>query len=447
RPRRARQGVGVAAVVLAAALALTALVVAGANAWVLYAYIVPALPAPWPFATHGVDGLVVPAAFAGLSFLLGLAYFTLTAPGRKLGLRVLGGLVVLAVAAQAALEAAAVVVALEALNLVDPTWWGGIAAAVLLGGAAALVPPTVASLAHAAIEQLERWVAASQQRAVGRELVERDQIASRVRESLDGLAGAVESIRSEVLALEWEPAGKLLLGSDTGSVNRLMTVLRRVASSIDDEVDRAWADRPGAAVGTARILADTAVLIAWVAAAGGAAALSSRGLVHAVATSSSVLVTGGTFAALATLIVSGLLLRTAGELGSDPPGPLVRGSSVLLIGLASASFAYALGSLAAGAGAFDGQVLLTAAWLNILVLVAAVASVRLREGIGAVASAVTLGLSAAALLVLTAVDGALALLDRALVGLRRQGPFTRRAARRTGAHPATGALGWGRRMR
>src|SRR5690606_28162127 len=142
----------------------------------------------------------------------------------------LAAIVVVLVVLLAALEAGAAVVALETRGLAQLTWWGGIAVATLLGGAAALLPPTVAAVAHAAIERLDRWVAARERRAAGRAVAQQDRLAGRLAGPVDAVVAAVESLQAEVRALGSEPAGRLLLHPGDGpTVERAGSVLRRLA--------------------------------------------------------------------------------------------------------------------------------------------------------------------------------------------------------------------------
>jgi hypothetical protein len=422
-------------------LVAVGLLVAGAalatvNAWLLYAYVVPALPPDPRIPAAAVRGVLPPAAFAALSFVLGLIYFGLTSAGRRLGFRILAAVVVLAVVAQAALEGAAIVAALGTLGFADPTWWGGIAVAVLLGGAGLLLPPTVASFAHAGIEQAERWIAAGERRAASRDLRTQIRMVDRLRDSLDGMASSIDATRDEIVAVGWEPAGRLLLtSSKETSVDVMLAVLRRLSASLEEEAAAAVARRPGLASVVGRFLAEGAVLVAWVAAAAGAILLSSAGLFQGASAGTSYFVTAGAFAGLAVVLLSGLLLRLAGRVSAHPITPTVRAAGVLLIGLLSVSLAFALGSLAARNGAFGGNVLQTAAWLNVMLLAAAAASVGLPEGVSAVARLVTLVLGTTAAVLLWLVDRALALLERGVVGVRRLGRVPRPEARRNPSDP------------
>ncbi len=434
--------------VIPSLLGVAAFVVAAGNAWVLYRHVLPSLPAMGTLDVGALDGPYVPAAFALLSLLLGLAHFGLRVAGRALGFHMLAVLAVALVLAQAALEAGAVVFVLEALTLVDLTWWGGVMTATLLAGTAALLPPLGAALAYAAVEGFERWRAARARRAAIVAVIRQDELAEKLGGALERMRAFADSLRMEVAALASEPAGALLLApDDRRSVQHVLAVLRRAMADFEGNGPatriEAQPSRPAAVTG--RILLDVGSLMVWLAAAGASLGLVAPALQEAASRGGSSLLTAGAFAVTAALLLAGAGLRYLVTALSSPFGTPGRTGAVFFLGLGAAGFAYALGPLAAGGGAADSA-LLAAGWLNALLLTAAVASIRLPEGIAAVAGLITAALGVAAWILLWIADLVLAVLDRALVGFGRPPSLPLRPATRR-PEPATGTIGRDRSTR
>lgn len=407
--------------VAALALALAGVAAAGANGWLLYEHLLPAV-ADLPLLPAGADALTVAAAFTVLPFLFGLVYFALTVAGRALGLRVLAAVVVLLVVGLTALEAGIVVLALEALGIAAPTWWGGIAVTALLAGSAALLPPTIAALAHASIDRLERWVAARERRMAGRSLNRQNRLTDELGSTMDDMRTAAESLRTEVLALGREPAGRLLLQPEARpTVDRAAAVLRRLARTVDRDVDEEMVTEETSASVLARVAGGLFALVVWFTAAAAALAIAAGGLRLGAAAGFTPAMTAAAFAAIAALLLGGIILRSIFAAPGARFGPGGRVVLVLLLGLATASLAVVLGPLMAAVEGsfFQERPLAAGAWLNLLVLVAAVASTHLGEGIGAAGAVLSWSLAAAGFAAMAMVDLGLAGLDRVLSGIRR----------------------------
>jgi hypothetical protein len=432
-------------------LGLLAVAVAAGNGWLVYQYVVPTLPELY-LIPDNVDPLTIGLAFAVLPFLLGLVYYAMRSAGTALGLQALAAVVVLLVLALGAAEGAAVVLALEAIGFVELSWWGGIGVATVLGGTAGLVAPTIAALAHSASDRFDDWMVARERQRADGETARQDQMVGRLRQGLDAMTSGVQTLVAELRALGAEPAGQLIL--DPGSrptVERTGAVLRRLAMAVDRDGAGMVAD--GTAVPQARP-ADIAIRVLghlfglgiWVVAAAGALAIAATGLRTDPETGVTAIMVGSAFAALAALVVGGLVLRVLFASPGVRLGPTGRAIAVLFLGVAILSLAAILAPLTAAAdgGVFDGRPLVAGAWLNLMVLVAAMASTQLREGVAAAASVVTWSLAGVARLTLGILDLTLAAVDRLLTGrraARRRPPASRGAARRL---PTPGAAAGGR---
>lgn len=430
----------------ALALALAGAAVAGGNGWLLYRYLLPAVP-DLVLIPAEVDAFTIALAFTVLPFLLGAVYLALRGAGAALGLRVLGVVVILLVIGLTAAEAALVVVALEALGIAEPTWWGGVAVSTLLAGSAALLPATSAALAHSAVERLERWASDRERRLAGRSMARQDQLAGRLGITIDDLRSSVETIRAEVRALASEHAGRLLLQPDSApTVERAGTVLRRLARGVDRGSDTGVVEGQETGRVLGRVIGSLFALLIWLVAAAGALTLATDGLRHGAEVGFTLPMTAGAFAATAALLLGGLFARKVMFAPGIRLGSGGRALLVLLLVVGTAALAATLAPLmAATEGSyFQGQPLIAGAWLGLLVLVAAAASIQLAEGVGSAAGVVTWMLAGAASVILILLDLGLAGLDRCLGGARRP---TERARLRTQHAPRAVALGGGPRAR
>lgn len=430
-PGRPTRGRGWASGLL---LGLVAGAMAVGNGWLLYRYVAPTLPDLYLVAGT-VDVLTIGLAFAALPFLLGLVYYAMRSAGSALGLRVLSAVVVLVVLAIGAAEGAAVVLALEAIGFVELSWWGGVGVATVAGATAALIPPTIAVLASSGIGRIDDWMTSRELQRAGA-ASRQEPTVGRLRDTLESMTSGVQMLAAELRALRADPAGQLILDPGAApTVERTGAVLRRLALTVErDDSGVLTGDASGADV-AGRVAGHLFILGVWTLAAAGALTIVAPALRYDADAGVTSLFAGSALAALAALVVGGLLLRALFASPGLKLGRAGRGAWSVLLGVAVLSLAAVLGPLAAAVegGLFEGQPLAAAAWLNLMVLVAAVASTRLREGVAAAAGVVTWVATAAARLALTLLDVALALLDRLLGGRK---PATRhRAAPRSARRP------------
>jgi hypothetical protein len=439
-------------------LGLTALGLVAGNGWLLDRYLIPPVldagvlrllvaPGPW---------LAIP--FSMLALVLGLFHFALFTAGRSAPLRLLGVGAMLLLVGLGAAQAAATVVAVEAWTGAATASWAGVAALVLLAGAAGLVPPVIGATAHAAMDRLARWSAVRELRSAGRAGRARAGVVRRMEKALQEVAAGMAGLRAEAAAVPEGDVARLLVRPDPApSVDRLVLVLQRLAVSV--ERDRVgWQPPPGDA--GLRYLGDTAVLLVWILAASatlllGAPAAGALGA-EALATGAGAPagLTGpawsgaipglAALACLLALLVSGLALRLLLRRPGRRLDHRVSGAAILLLGITVASMAMALGGAASAQQPQRYDPLGAAALLNVTLLVAAVASVRLPEAVRSVAALLHMTVTALAWAALALVDVALALADLALTGRR---PPRRSRARsstiRPPPLPAVEALGSG----
>lgn len=421
-------------------LGLAAAALAVGNGWLMYRYVAPTLPDLYLVAGT-VDVLTIGLAFAALPFLLGLVYYAMRSAGSALGLRVLSAVVVLVVLAIGAAEGAAVVLALEAIGFVELSWWGGIGVAAVLGATGALIPPTVAALASSAIGRVDDWMTVRERQRAGA-ATRQEPTVGRLRTTLESMTSGVQMLAAELRALRADPAGQLILDPGAApTVERTGAVLRRLALAV--ERDDSGVLTGGASRGdvAGRVVGHLFILTVWTLAVGGALTIVAPALRYDADAGVTALIAGSALAALAALVVGGLLLRVLFASPELKLGRAGRGAWSVLVGLAVLSLSAVLAPLTAAVegGMFEGQPLAAGAWLNLMVLTAAVASTRLREGVAAAAGVVTWVATGVARLALTLLDAVLALLDRLLGGRKpsnRHRPAPRGERRPT---PTTGA--------
>jgi hypothetical protein len=383
-------------------LVLTAAGLGAANAWVLTVHVLPGLPTSTWFPLDIPVTVTVSAAVSGLAFLLGIEYYALNeARGRD---RLFRTVVAMLIGAIMLAEGATTVASLEALAIVELTWWGGFVVAGLLGGAAALAPAVLAALGHASIERFEQWSIARDRRAARRAVKQQRETARGLRESLGRMESRVMTLRSDLTTLSSEGAGRLLFEpGERLSVERAAKVLRRLAAAVEADPELPAEVQLEGGVVASRLIRDWAALVIW------------------VVTGTSTVLGVGALAGLATLLVGGSILRWI--LGRIPDtGTNLRAALVLVLGLAAASFGAALGPAVVRTGVLDVGVVTAAAWLNLVVLVAALASVRLPEGLRATAALATVLVAGTAWLVVRVFDLLLLGVDGVLTAFGGGGP-------------------------
>lgn len=401
-------------------LALTAVALGAANAWVLTVHVLPGLPASTWFPLDIPVTFTVSAAVSTLAFLLGLEYYTLTEPGgRDRAFRMVVAMLIVVIAL---VEGVATVAALEAMAIAELTWWGGFVVAVLLGGAAGLAPAVLAALGHASIERFEQWSMARDRRAARRAVKQQRETARGLRESLDTMESRVMALRAELTALSSDGAGRLLFEpGESISVERAAKVLRRLAAAVeaDPELPAEVQQERGAVA--SHLIRDWAALVIWVMATGAALSLVLPAIGGGAGTGIPTAMAAGSLAALAALLAGGGILRWILSRIPDT-GTNLRAALVLGLGLAAASFGVALGPAVAGTGILEVGGVTAAAWLNLVVLVAAVASIRLPEGLRATAALVTVLVAGGMWLLVRLVDVLLKAMDGLLTAFGGGGP-------------------------
>jgi hypothetical protein len=401
-------------------LVLTAAGLGAANAWVLTVHVLPGLPTSTWFPLDIPVTVTVSAAVSGLAFLLGIEYYALNeARGRD---RLFRTVVAMLIGAIMLAEGTTTVASLEALAIVELTWWGGFVVAGLLGGAAALAPAVLAALGHASIERFEQWSIARDRRAARRAVKQQRETARGLRESLGRMESRVMTLRSDLTTLSSEGAGRLLFEpGERLSVERAAKVLRRLAAAVEADPELPAEVQLEGGVVASRLIRDWAALVIWVGAAGAALSLVLPAVGQGVVVGTSTVLAVGALAGLATLLVGGSILRWI--LGRIPDtGTNLRAALVLVLGLAAASFGAALGPAVVRTGVLDVGVVTAAAWLNLVVLVAALASVRLPEGLRATAALATVLVAGTAWLVVRVFDLLLLGVDGVLTAFGGGGP-------------------------
>lgn len=392
-------------------LALTGLGFAVGNVWLLTEFVIENLPA----TVRVPETMTIPVGASSLAFLLGLAYFALSSLG-GVASRVFRGLASLVIAMLVVAEGVAIVVALESAGLVTLTWWGGIGVATLLGAAGGLVPAVIAALAHAAIERLESWLTARDTRAARRALTRQRETSNQLGTTLDELESRVTTLRAELKAMTSEALGPLLLEGEEASVERTTLVLRRVSRSME-------AERRGDPVGTSgatlRLLRDVITLGFW--------AVVTVATLFVVLPAAAELWVGVTWLSAAAVAGVGVLLLSGAILRWILSRPVMtrtdplRGVLVLLAGLAAVALGTAFGPAVARAGVLDASPLQAGAFVVLLVLVGALASARLAEGVSALASLAIALFVGTAWLIVALADLLLVGLDLLLTGARSTG--------------------------
>lgn len=395
-------------------LALTGLGFAVGNVWLLTEFVIENLPV----AVRVPETMTIPVGASSLAFLLGLAYFALRSPG-GMASRVFRGLASLVIIMLVIAEGVAIVLALENAGLVTLTWWGGIGVATLLGAAGGLVPAIIAALAHAAIAHLEGWLTARDTRAARRALTKQRETSNQLGTTLDQLESRVTTLRAELKAMTSEALGQLLLGGETASVERTTLVLRRVARSMEAERRGDPVETSGT---TLRLLRDVIILGIW-----GVAAVATLFVVLPAAAELRVGVTWLSAAAVAgvgVLLLSGAILRWILSRPVMTRTDPLRGVLVFLTGLAVVALGAAFGPAIARTGVMNASPLEAGAFVVLLVLVGALASARLAEGVSALASLAIALFAGAAWLIVALADLLLAVLDLLLTGTRSTGRST-----------------------
>jgi hypothetical protein len=427
-----------------AAVGVVLLLGAGAlvagNTWLLDTHLLP------PVATSQLPGAALAqgpwlaAAFSTLAVLLGIFHFALFTVGRSAALRLLGVAAGLLLMAQAALQAGATIVAVQAWAGNVTGSWAGIGAIALLAGSAGLVPPVIAAMTHAALDRFARWTAGREQRVAARAGVAQDRLRARldraIHEVTDGLATVRESSRG---IPEGDPARLLVRPEPAPSVERLANVLRRLAVAV--ERDPATEMAPPTTVMFQHALGLGALLL-WMLAAGATVAIAGRAGGALRDAGQSGLVAFGLMAAVAALLVGGLVLRLMLERPERRTAGVTGAAGLILLGLGIAAIAMGLGPLATRAGSLPVDPFSAAAILYFLVLAAALGSARLPEGVRTGVAILRSAILGVAWLAVGLADLVLAGVDRLLVGRRhRRRPARARRPRRPQAQPMVGAIG------
>lgn len=420
---------------VAGAMALAGLVFAAANVWLLTALVLPYLPQ----SVMVERTITIPLAVSSLAFVFGLAYFALgssEAPGSRIFQWATGLLIAMLAAAQGL----AVVSALEGRGIATATWWGGIAVAGFLGLAGALIPAIIAASSHASIDRFEKWLTARGVREARTALSRQHETSERLRETLDKMESKVTAIRAELGALAQQGAGRLLLGGDAATVERATVVLDRLSRKVETDPDApAEADLGAVAVGLG-LLRDFLALAIWLLAAGFMFVVVLPSLSELGA--GGPLLSAAILAGVGVLLVVGAVLRWILAEVPIEKATSLRGALVLVTGLAAVALGAALGPAATAAGVLETTVLQASGWLVLLVLVGAVASARLREGVSAVGSLLTALFAGAAWTILEATSLLLAGFDVLLTGYRgRRNRGVKRSSRR---RKSAGGLGQSR---
>jgi hypothetical protein len=443
-------------------LGLAALGLVAANSWLLDRYLIPPVLESGVLRLLVVPGPWLAIPFSVLALVLGLFHFALYDSGRSAALRVLGVAAVLLLVGQGAAQGWATVVAVNAWTGAATSSWAGAGALVLLAGAAGLVPPVIGATAHACMDRLARWSAARELRAAGRVGHAGTGALRRVEKAAQEVVAGVSGLRAEAATVPEGDVARLLVRPDPApSVDRLVLVLQRMADSV--ERDRVGLRQPAGAAGL-RHLGDTGVLLLWVLAAGAsivlgapaAGALGAEALASpagapgagALAPAWSGAIPGlAALACLLALLVSGLALRFLLRRPGRQVDHRVSGAAILLLGITVASMAMALGGAASVQEPQRFDPLSAAALLNVTILVAAIASVRLPEAIHSVGALLRAAVTGVGWLALRLVDMVLALADFALTGRRpRRRPRSRRPTSRPTSRPSpppVAALGSG----
>jgi hypothetical protein len=425
---------------VALTVAVVALVLTAGNTWVLERHLLPPLGAarlPVPGLGRGVW---VAAAFSTLALLLGLFHFALFTAGRSLAMRVLGAVALLLLIVQGGLQAAATVVAVQAWSGNVMASWAGIGALVLLAGSAGLVPPAIGATAHAALARFARWAAAREQRAAVRAATSRERLTRRLRSTLEEVTAGLASIRAEASSIPaGDPARLVVRPEPAPSVDWLAHVLRRLAVAVERDPSTEYAAPATVAL---RQLAHVGAVALWVLAAGASLTLALPGIRAAVEAGQSGVVAGGILAGLAALLVSGLVLRSILERPGRRSAGATGAAALLLLGIAAGSMAMGIGAFAAATGPLEGDPLGAAALLNLLILVAALGSALLPEGVRSTGSVLHSAALALAVAGLGLLDGVLAIADRLMAGSRGASPVRRGTPRAPAVgRPRVGTLG------
>jgi hypothetical protein len=424
RPTRGQKPTSSRDWLVAAAMGLAGMVVAAANVWLLTELILPYLPQ----SVMVERTITIPLAVSSLAYVFGLAYFALGAsegPGSRIFQWATGLLIAMLAVAQGL----AVVSALDGRGIATATWWGGIAVAGFLGLAGALIPAIIAASAHAAIDRFEKWLSARGVREARTALGRQHETSERLRETLDKMEDQVTAVRAELGALAQQGAGRLLLTGDAATVERATLVLDRLARKVETDPEAPADGDLGAVRIGLGLLRDLLALAVWL--------LAAAFMFTVVLPSmdelgtGSLLLSAAIIAGIGVLLVVGAILRWILAEVPIERATSLRGALVLVTGLAAVALGAALGPAAAAAGALETTGLQASGWLALLVLVGAVASARLQEGVSAVGSLVTALLAGAAWIVLAAANLVLAGFDVLLTGYRgRRDRGVKRSSRR-----------------
>ncbi len=440
---------------VALALALATLALVAGNSWLLERFLIPPVLESGALPMLVVSGPWLAIPFSVLALVLGLFHFALFTSGRSTLLRLVAVVAVLLLIAQGGLQGAATVVAVQAWTGAATASWPGLVALALLAGAAGLVPPVIGAAAHAFMHRISRWSAAREQRSARRTALARERLAVRIERVIRDLSLGMAMLRAESAAVgEGDVARLLLRPSPPPAVGHLAQILEDMSLAVRQ--DRAgWSPGPGSLV--LRYLTDLVVLAVWVVVAVAAMAMTApalTGVAPAIPGLATPPVPGSAapavlgLAVLATVVVlllAGLILRLILSRSGRATDPRISGAAILVGALGIASLAMAIGSAAVAVDP-GRDPLQTAAILNVLILVAAVASARLPEAVHSTAAMIRVAGHAVAWLVLAVLDRVLALVDLALTGRRRWRPYQRRPRRRhasPAASSASPALGMG----
>jgi hypothetical protein len=425
-----------ASLLTALALGVVALALAFGNAWFLARLLVPALDETGTIALGGISPVWVAAGFSGLAVALGLAHFAVFNTAPTLTLRVAGSLAGILLVVQGGLQAAATAVAVQTWSGVVTGSWAGIAALILVAGAVGLMPVLIGVTVYAGMDGLARWSRARAQRAADRLGGSYDRLVARMERSLRSLSDRMATLRTEAAVVpEGDVARLLLQPTPAVSVERLALVLRRLAVSAERDPGL---ERAAGRAAVLRRVGDLGAFTAW--------ALVAVGLLSLLWPTWSVgaesewpgAVVAAALAGSMAALFGGLALRLLLERPGRLRDPRIAGAALVLLGIVAGSAALTLGPLVAAAPPLAGDPLGAAALLNLLLLVGALASARLPEGVRAAVDLLRLVTGAVTWTVLSMLDAALAATDRALVG-RRTGRATHRP--RGPARPAVGTLG------